>query len=1076
MLDVKTVLILVVFFAGLFPASVYTQSSQEDVADKDLLAAPNTHFQRAWHSETADDGLEQALGLYTRLGALEQLPKALRAKAKFRAAMCLRKLQRDAEANDLLEVIRKDFSDVTEVVKVAERELEGESTADAIVREKATALLVDLWTASEERVGDEPSPFAVSYRSLRGIGPAAAPYMIEAMTSRNPHPRSDNLAGILVELSTKDKTVEEEVLRLVKEGAPHVRGHFLSRLPHGDRWWFAILKNLHHEDARVRGPAVTALQLYQSEATFNEVAAMLRDGNAEVRRRAAETIGRISRHKPVTLEKMLSTLRAGYRDAAAEVQRACVDAVGRSIEVYESSVDFDAELRLLEDASPDVAAEVVRLLLSAEVELPREASGTLVRRYDEVVESLTSRRSSDLSALLLLVRSPSAAIVPVLEKAIAAPSDESQRIAISALREIGDTAHAPVLLPLLKKAATKTSLSHSGRQAKIRNRISYSKSDPAVMAWDTLTGRLWGREAIDALSAALPELVDFQEIAAKRLLNSGDAGVVQKVFDVYPRVDATTRAVILQHSILARRPKLAQDLYRHATLDPSEKVRGYALAKLEGGDGLQEVLLSCYDDSLKNAHFEAAAKALERLSELETPESLQVFVEALNHPNETVAGRAMISFPKKLSNAATVATLAERLARPEIRRPELTLEVLRKVAQPSDAPVLAGALDGVAEDLRESLVRLLGKLGNPRVLPALVEQLKQGALDTRRAALVAVVEVDAENAAPRLAELLHDSDLRWAAVGGLEHVSVEKLSDIPGLSDALRAVATSEDATGTARGAAILQLQRLGETAVLESFLTEDEADVRKEAALALGRLRHRGSGPALLEALQNETKDNVRPALLNALARVGDPAALPALMRWSSRGDALGKRLRRDLPSFDPEARVAAARKLIEEGVDFILHAELLRILVEADRDAALVDVRRALDHGSPEVRLAAVARSATLLDRSLLPSLLERLRDDSSAVREAAREAIDAIRFFENERSEIGRASPEDKALEELVKLLKSDVPAVRLAAVKALVSTGAQSALSELVRIRKDPDAEVRAAVQAALDALTDSATEQ
>ena len=54
----------------------------------------------------------------------------------------------------------------------------------------------------------------------------------------------------------------------------------------------------------------------------------------------------------------------------------------------------------------------------------------------------------------------------------------------------------------------------------------------------------------------------------------------------------------------------------------------------------------------------------------------------------------------------------------------------------------------------------------------------------------------------------------------------------------------------------------------------------------------------------------------------------------------------------------------------------------------------------------------------------------------------------------------------------MLKDPSPAVRLAAVKAVSKLKAQGALPALLPLRKDDDAEVRKAAEAALDALSES----
>ncbi len=89
-----------------------------------------------------------------------------------------------------------------------------------------------------------------------------------------------------------------------------------------------------------------------------------------------------------------------------------------------------------------------------------------------------------------------------------------------------------------------------------------------------------------------------------------------------------------------------------------------------------------------------------------------------------------------------------------------------------------------------------------------------------------------------------------------------------------------------------------------------------------------------------------------------------------------------------------------------------------------------------------------------------------------EAARSSIDEIRYYLSQKrfSEGGQSGGE--ALTQLLQLLAHEEAAVRLAAVKALTALKAPESLAPLVRLRKDPDPEVRRAVDAALDALAGS----
>ena len=109
------------------------------------LAAPDEpedRYQSAWYQEMAQGRFEEALDAYDQLAADAKLPVQLRAKAAFRAGVCLQKLRRTHDAKKAFQRVVTDFAAAKGVALQAARRLKGEDEAAAAFRKKVESLLV----------------------------------------------------------------------------------------------------------------------------------------------------------------------------------------------------------------------------------------------------------------------------------------------------------------------------------------------------------------------------------------------------------------------------------------------------------------------------------------------------------------------------------------------------------------------------------------------------------------------------------------------------------------------------------------------------------------------------------------------------------------------------------------------------------------------------------------------------------------------------------------------------------------------------------------------------------------------
>lgn len=199
----------------------------------------------------------------------------------------------------------------------------------------------------------------------------------------------------------------------------------------------------------------------------------------------------------------------------------------------------------------------------------------------------------------------------------------------------------------------------------------------------------------------------------------------------------------------------------------------------------------------------------------------------------------------------------------------------------------------------------------------------------------------------------------------------------------------------------------------------------------------------ACVELLSSPNHDLSLPAL-RWLQASGDAAAIPAIERY----------LEGAIPEMHQRAALAA-----------------ILALDPANEDQRL---RRWLESKSAALRIEAIERMARALDKSHVPLFLERLRDPSEKVREAAQKALREIEFYveQTERwQRIGRAGALEatSAAEALLEQARKGDKPTRLLALGSLGALGVAETLPVLIEMTKDQDPEIAAAARAAVLAV-------
>ncbi len=305
--------------------------------------------------------------------------------------------------------------------------------------------------------------------------------------------------------------------------------------------------------------------------------------------------------------------------------------------------------------------------------------------------------------------------------------------------------------------------------------------------------------------------------------------------------------------------------------------------------------------------------------------------------------------PAPSSLGAVVAVLDDELAEVRLR----ALRALAAIADPRASLAVVRRLTDPDRGVRVEAAATLGALGDRRVVPALLRLLDESSPDPRAFVVDTLGRLGDPAALPALARLARrisrDDVARHAtlALGAL---------GTPEAVDALLALAREPPGADDVR----VGLERAGPAAVprlCREVATGSPTSARL-AAEALGRLGDRRATSALVAAVGRGTV--ARVAALEALARLADPAALPALAHAATEGEA-------------PELRVLALDALEATG-----------------DERALVVLPRALLDASPTVRARAARLAGKLGGSAQAAALVNRLGDGDVVVRREAAGAL--------------------------------------------------------------------------------------
>jgi HEAT repeat protein len=302
-----------------------------------------------------------------------------------------------------------------------------------------------------------------------------------------------------------------------------------------------------------------------------------------------------------------------------------------------------------------------------------------------------------------------------------------------------------------------------------------------------------------------------------------------------------------------------------------------ALAEVRKAPGDHRAAVPALVEVLKQAP-RARGQAALALGEIGDPAAVKALVEAIDKgakDRESIdANRFIADALGALRAKDAVPALTELMSSPDGYVQVAAVDALGRVGDPAaiDALVTIATGPNVEPFIAKKALLALGRIGDARAAPAVLKMLfeERPGVSFFPEAAFAVTQIG-KPMAPSLLAILEGKDTTlatWAkqrgvVAGALYAKSAQLLGDVGG-ADAVPALVAKLSYTDADPG---VQLY------------------VRVLAAESLGRMRATAAVRALAELVAKERDPNVRDRYCDALVRIGDPSAVPALKAAAAAG-----------------------------------------------------------------------------------------------------------------------------------------------------------------------------------------------
>jgi HEAT repeat protein len=800
------------------------------------------------------------------------------------------------------------------------------------------------------------------------------------------------------------------------------------------------------QDARFRKQLVEALGAVRTPAVPPLIQA-LGDGDSDVREAACWALGEIGDRQAVP--PLIQALRDGNSDVRAAACEA-LGAIGDGQAVpplIQALRDWDSDVRVAacralgEIGDGQAVPPLIQALRDWDSDVRAAACEALVKIGAPAVPHLIQALRDWNSDVRIAVRRALGEIgdgqaVPPLIQALRDWDSDVRVAACRALGEIGDGQAVPPLIQALGDWDSDVRVAACRALGEIGDR----QAVPALSVW-AHAGERVAQAALQQMGQAplpLPE-------AVAQVVAQGSWGVLVRALP-----HEAVRAAVVELGTPAVPPLI------QALGDGDRDVRVAACRALGEIGDRQAVppLIQALGDGNEYVRV-AACEALVKIGDGQAVPALSVWA----HAGERVAqaalqqmGQAPLPLPEAVAQVVAQGSwgvLVRALPHEAVRAAVVEL------GTPAVPPLIQALGDGDI-DVRRAACRALGEIGRPAVLP-LIQALGDRDIYVRAAACWALGAIGDRQAVPPLIQALGDGDIdvRWAACWALGEIGDRQA--VPPLIQALgdrniyvRAAACEAlvkigdrqavppliqalgDGDEYVRAAACEALVKIGDRQAVPALSVWAHAGERvAQAALqqmgqaplplseAVAQVVAQGSWGVLVRALPHEAvraavvelgtpavppliqalgdgDRDVRAAACEALVKIGDRQAVPALSVWAHAGERVAQAALQQMGQAPLPLPEAVAQVVAQGSWGVLVRAlphEAVRAAVVELGTPAVPPLIQALGDEDIDVRRAACRALGEIGDRQAVPPLIQALRDWSSYVRVAACEALGQI-----------------------------------------------------------------------------------
>jgi HEAT repeat protein len=708
------------------------------------------------------------------------------------------------------------------------------------------------------------------------------------------------------------------------------------------------------------------------------VTALGDEANTNVRAWAAQTLGRI---RAVAAE---APLLQRLRDRSEAVRMSAAEALGNL--ALRSSVDELMYVALHDPVAP-VRAEAARALGRLGDPAALDSLFALLADPDywtrmRVIGAIELIRPQDTSRLEALLHDPS----PEVRNRAAVALD---RVGVLAAR-VEDLASPD---RIRRDRATRLLLD-VGRAGLLQSLMAYLEHDDLRI-----------RSRMAELLGSLDNLAVVPALAAR--LGDSEWPVRVRALEALARL----------------RPPDGPARVLPALSDPEEAVRAAAVQALkEFGVGREDEVVEAVARLFDSPNVEVRAGVVEAVAHLAHAATQDLLDRALSDPHADVRLRAVKAAGLR-ADEAWLPRVCEHLGDPDGPIRVAAIVALGRIGTPQAVEALLPHLDSPDRAVREVLTDelagqetavarwlqgmaagkdalvaqawLLGKTGDPAVLPELCALARSPHFEVRASAA--------------------------GALGKLDHTMSREVL-----------VSLLDDRNARVRAAAVNALGRVGREAavsLLEGVLADPDPFVRNRVAIALGRIGSPDAEAALDRARARDDAPDFQDFVLVGLGLCGGPRAF-SLAVGALSDPGRQARLQTLLDGEAPEVRKQFLQ-VLDPG-----NSDGMGLFLTADEVAAhCAAILRS--HGAPEARAAAVASLRSLQTPAARDLLIDAVTTDPAAeVRARALEVLVEL-------------PPDDGLARLFTRALRDPVVAVQVQAARGLAKAGAPVGNVELLR---------------------------